>query len=260
MRVLLPLLVVLIVLVAWWLAGRLRRWRRAQRRERLRQGAIDAAWHEVLLRNVTVYARLPEDLRAQLHGHMRVFLDEKRFFGRGGIEMDDEIRVTIAGQACLLLLNRDATYYPGLLSIFVFPDAYTVTDVMDEDDPVVRSEVRLGESWDDGPVVLSWDAVLHGAENEYDGHNVVLHEFAHQLDQEYGATDGAPDLGDPSRYEAWARVLGAEYEKLRRQAARGRRTTLDDYGAENPAEFFAVATETFFEKPGADAAAAPGVV
>ncbi len=115
---------------------------------------------------------------------------------------------------------------------------------------IAGEQGRLGEAWGQGVVVLSWDDVRRGAADMRDGQNVVLHEFAHQLDQEDGAADGAPILPGRSRYVAWARVLGAEYEQLRRDASRGRPSVLDDYGATNPAEFFAVATECFFEKPG----------
>jgi Mlc titration factor MtfA (ptsG expression regulator) len=109
--------------------------------------------------------------------------------------------------------------------------------------------VRLGESWHRGAVVLAWDDVLHGAADPRDGHDVVLHEFAHQLDQEDGAANGAPRLPKPSMYAAWARVLGEEFEGLAESREQHRRTVLDKYGATNPAEFFAVATEAFFEKP-----------
>jgi Mlc titration factor MtfA (ptsG expression regulator) len=115
---------------------------------------------------------------------------------------------------------------------------------------VLEGEVaRLGEAWRDGVVVLAWDDVLSGASDIHDGHNVVLHEFAHQLDQENGPADGAPILEHRSRYVSWARVLGNEYEQLRKDASLGRPSVLDQYGATNPAEFFAVATECYFEKP-----------
>ena len=115
---------------------------------------------------------------------------------------------------------------------------------------VVREgvSVRLGEAWQHGPVILSWDDVLHGAADIHDGHNVVLHEFAHQLDQEAGAAEGAPILPTRSMYVAWARVLSAEYTRLQEDVKHGRKTIIDKYGAVNPAEFFAVATECFFEK------------
>jgi hypothetical protein len=163
--------------------------------------------------------------------------------------MTDEIKLTIAAQACLLLLHRETGYYPELSSILVYPSAYVVKNTRQKvGDLVVESDqVRLGESWVRGAVVLAWDAVQHGAANPHDGHNVVLHEFAHQLDAEDGAMNGAPDLGRPSSYSAWARALGAEYEELLERVAAHQPADIDEYGATSPAEFFAVVTEAFFE-------------
>jgi Mlc titration factor MtfA (ptsG expression regulator) len=222
-----------------------------RRRERLRAQALPEPWVEILRRNVPLYACLTDDERRALHGHMQVFLDEKHFEGCGGLELTDEIRVTIAGQACLLLLNRETDYYRRLITILVYPSAYVAPSIEPLGGGLVIAgeQVRLGEAWTKGVVVLSWDDVLRGASDLHDGRNVVLHEFAHQLDQEDGAADGAPILPRRSMYVAWARVLGREYEQLRRDAASGRRSVLDDYAATNPAEFFAVATECFFEKP-----------
>jgi Mlc titration factor MtfA (ptsG expression regulator) len=190
-----------------------------------------------------------EDLR-ELEGNIQVFLSEKAFEGCGGLAMSDEIRVTIAAQACLLLLHRETDFYPTLQSILVYPSAYTAPETTSPAPGVVREgvSVRLGESWLRGGVVLSWDDVLRGAADIHDGQNVVLHEFAHQLDQEEGAGDGAPILPRRSMYAAWARTFGEEYLRLRKDSQCGRKSVLDKYGATNPAEFFAVATECFFEK------------
>src|SRR4051794_31727679 len=221
-----------------------------RRRERLRTTPIPHEWEQILRKNVPLYRRLPEADRRELHGHIQVFLAEKHFEGCGGLELTDEIKLTIAAQACLLLLHRDTDYYRQLITILVYPSAYIAQAIEPIGGGVVlEGEVcRLGEAWKDGVVVLSWDDVRCGAADIHDGHNVVLHEFAHQLDQEDGAADGAP-IDRRSRYVAWARVLGAEYEQLRRDAEHGRKSVLDAYGATNPAEFFAVATECFFEKP-----------
>jgi len=138
-----------------------------------------------------------------------------------------------------------------LITVLVYPSAY-VTKTRNPIGGVLALEgesINLGESWSSGVVVLSWDAVLAGASDIRDGQNVVLHEFAHQLDREDGWVDGAPPLARRSQYVTWARVLGAEYERLQRASRLGRSTVLDEYGAKNPAEFFAVATESFFEKP-----------
>jgi Mlc titration factor MtfA (ptsG expression regulator) len=164
--------------------------------------------------------------------------------------MRDEIRVIIAAQACVLLLNRITDYYPGFTSILVYPDNYVAREVTTDGMlETVEEQARAGESWHRGPVVLSWEDVLHGA-NEYSGENVVLHEFAHKLDEENERLDGLPLLEDRGQYESWARVFQSEFQRLKTSAGRSETSVLDDYGAESPAEFFAVATEAFFERPG----------
>lgn len=228
----------------------LRRARRRQRRQALFSAPFPDAWENILADHMPLINSLPDPLQRQLYGHVQVFLDEKTFEGCGGLEITDTIRVIIAAQACLLLLNRPATYFPSLSSIVVYPSAYVAKGKSLIGGQITEEEtVRLGESWTGGDVVLAWDNVKQGAWNIADGHNVVFHEFAHQLDQEDGAADGAPILSQPSAYAPWARVLGAEFQALQKKARRGRKTVLDRYGATNPAEFFAVATETFFEKP-----------
>lgn len=232
--------------------------RKKQRRAKLKAALFPIQWSRTLESLFPIYARLPEDDRKELQGHIQVFLAEKRFEGCGGLVLTEEIKVCIAAQACLILLHRDTDYYPSLRSILVYPSTYLVKTtrhvgggVMDE-----RHESRLGEAWDSGAVVLAWDAVRVGAADPDDGHNVVLHEFAHQLDFEDGRTDGAPLLGAEdawyrrsNRYKTWGRVLGAEYEKLRANVEAGEPSAINEYGATNPAEFFAVATESFFERP-----------
>ncbi len=220
-----------------------------RRRDRLRAIPLSQPWLKIIERNVPFYRCLPEPDQQELQGHIQVFLNEKRFEGCGGLQITEEIRVTIAAQACLLLLHRDTDYYPTMKSILVYPSAY-VARVTESAGGIVGEgvSVRLGESWQRGAVILSWDDVLGGAADIHDGHNVVLHEFAHQLDQEGGAAHGSPILPHRSMYVAWARVLGAEYVQLQQDAEHGRKSVMDKYGATNPAEFFAVATECFFEK------------
>jgi hypothetical protein len=224
---------------------------RERRRRRLRATPFPAAWREIVERNFPLFSRLPEEDRAELLGHVQVFLAEKKFEGCGGLVIDDEIRVTISAQACLLLLHREPHYYPRLVSILVYPHAYVakVRERLPGGVVLEGDSGRLGESWVDDVVVLAWDAVRAGASDVADGHNVVLHEFAHQLDQEDGTSNGAPILERRSRYVAWARILGAEFAALQHAAARGLATDIDAYGATNPAEFFAVVTEAFFEHP-----------
>ena len=222
-----------------------------RKRERLRARSFPPAWLEILQRNMAYYRQLSPEDQAELRGHIQVFLAEKRFEGCGGQAITDEVRVTIAAQACVLLLHRETDYYPRMRSILVYPHRYVATHQQRLPDGTVLEGVqtRLGESWHRGPVVLSWDDVLNGAADIHDGHNVVFHEFAHQLDSEYGANEGAPALPRRSMFIAWARVLGHEYEHLLEDLKQHRKTFIDAYGATNPAEFFAVVTETFFEQP-----------
>jgi len=222
-----------------------------RRRERLRAATFPGAWLEIIDKNVPLCKRLSEADRRELYGHVQVFLAEKYFEGCGGLELTDEIKVTIAAQACLLLLHRDTDYYPRLITILVYPAAYLADTVQHLGAGTVLEgqEVRLGEAWKSGVVVLSWDDVRDDSLDIRDGRNLVLHEFAHQLDMEDGAADGTPPL-DRRQHRSWAEVLGDEYERLRRDCVLGRSTVLDKYGATDPAEFFAVATECFFETPG----------
>lgn len=226
-----------------------RRLRRRARRKRLLATPLPAEWEQIVQKNVPLYRRLPEALKKQLGGLVNVFIDEKRFEGCGGLEITDEIRVTIAAQACMLLLNRNATCFRKLRTILVYPHTYAARMVSSDGTVTIEGrDVRLGESWQNGPVVLAWDSITGGTSNTADAQNVVLHEFAHQLDQEDGAADGAPILEHRSSYIAWARVLSEEYEALQTKKKERSRSIMSKYGATNPAEFFAVATETFFEK------------
>jgi len=219
-------------------------------RKRLLAMSFPEEWKQIVRKNVPLYNRLPDSLKEQLHGLVHVFIAEKNFEGCGGLEITDEVRVTIAAQASMLLLNRRATYFPKLHTILVYPHTYVAKTVSSNGTVTVNGQsIRLGESWQNGPVVLAWDSVQGGTLNITDARNVVLHEFAHQLDQEDGAADGAPILEHRSGYVTWARVLSKEYEALQRKKRKRRKAVMSKYGATNPAEFFAVATETFFEKP-----------
>lgn len=230
-----------------WMIWRVRA-RRARRR-RLMTVPFPDTWREICRQNVPLYNRMPSDLREQLHGLVNVFLSEKRFYGCKGLEITDEIRVTVAVQACMLLLNRRTGYFRKLKSIYVYPETYVAKEtIRDGFIEIEGHSVRLGESWRRGPVVLAWDSIQGGARNFQDGLNVVLHEFAHQLDQEDSQADGAPILEGRSGYVPWSQVLGAEYEALCSKVSRGGYSDINAYGATNPAEFFAVITEAFFEK------------
>ena len=245
------LLILLFIVAAAIAVPAILRRRREARRERLRGKPFSAEWRQVLEHNVPLYNHLPPALKEQLHGLIHIFLAEKNIEGAAGLEVTDEIRVTIAGQACILLLNRETDFYPRLFSIVVYPHQYEVDKPLffSGRQHIEASETRLGESWPTGAVVLAWDHVRQGAADVHDGHNLVFHEFAHQLDQENAGADGIPDLGRASRYITWARVVGREYEDLQQHVKAGMASLLDQYGATNEAEFFAVATECFFERP-----------
>jgi Mlc titration factor MtfA (ptsG expression regulator) len=227
-------------------------WLAARRRKFLRAQPFPPHWRAVLQRRVPIYRTLPAALRRELERQMQVFLAEKAFIGCADQPIDDEVRVTIAAQACLLILGRSAAPFPNLRSILVYPSAFAVERVRPEPSGVLQEtrQVLSGESWTRGRVILSWDDVVHGAAIPDDGANVVIHEFAHQLDQEKGYANGAPWLGRRDRYPRWSQVLGAEYARLQQQVALGEPTLLHPYGATNPAEFFAVVSEVFFERPG----------
>jgi Mlc titration factor MtfA (ptsG expression regulator) len=219
-------------------------------RAALRAEPMPEAWRAILTKNIPYLRLLPPADVTELEARVRVFLAEKQFEGCGGLELTDEMKVTIAGQACLLVLHRDDDIYPDLESILVYPHAYRVPAKHRDGAVVVEEdEVRLGESWERGTLVLAWDHVNAATHHVIPGHNVVLHEFAHQLDGEDGGMDGAPDLGSRARYTAWARVLGDEYKELAGRVVAGRATDIDPYAATNPSEFFAVVTEVFFESP-----------
>jgi len=242
------LVIILLIVIPflYWLKNHLRH----QKRLKIMEGDLSDKFKTIISKKIMLYKYLPEDLKEQLHKYVLVFLEEKTFEGCGGLEMNDEIRLTIAAQACFLLLNKgETTFYPELQSIVVYPSAYVVPEqtrngVLNFNEP----SVRLGESWTAGTVVLAWDDVEKGIKNFKSGHNVVIHEFSHQLDQEDGVADGAPILNDTGAYESWARVLSKDYAKLQKKSRKRQKTLMDTYGATDPAEFFAVATETFFEK------------
>jgi len=225
------------------------RWRATQRRSRLRAQPLSAHLESLLHQNVPLYRRMPSALREELRGYVSVFLAEKIFVGCDGLEVTDEMRVAVAGNACLLLLNRAPDHFAGFRSILIYPATFAAP-LVEYDGEVVTEQLdaRSGESWDGGPVILAWSDVLEGIRDPHDGHNVVLHEFAHKLDEENGGVDGLPILRDAKDYEEWARVFSREFSALVEKARQHRHAFLDDYGATSPPEFFAVATEAFFER------------
>ena len=249
----------LAVVVLAWLAGPAfwRTWRRA----RIRRQPFPGAWREVLRRRMPAYARLPPPLQMQLKKHVQVLLAEKPFIGCAGLVVTDEMRVLVAAQAALLLLNRGAGYFPNLRQVLLYPGAFIVQRAEPGEGGLTHETRRAlaGESWQQGQVLLSWDDVLAGAAQPDDGHNVVIHEFAHQLDQERGHANGAPWLGRREGYARWAAVLQREFDALRWRLGQGLVGVIDPYAATNPAEFFAVVSEHFFEQPRALAAEHPAL-
>ena len=223
-----------------------------RRRGRLQAQPFPKEWLVTIKRNVSFFHRLSANDQAELLGHTQVFLAEKRFEGCDGLEITDEVCVTIAAQACLLLLHRKSDYFPRLLTILVYPSTYLAEDRRHVHGHVWQEGkmARLGETgrWLDA-IVLAWDAVKSGAADPSDGKNVVLHEFAHQLDYENYAEDGAPALATRDQRLSWQEVMRGEFASLRAADETGIPTLLDTYGATNPAEFFAVSTEAFFERP-----------
>lgn len=216
----------------------------------VRRRPFPPEWLDTLSTGLPVYPRLSPEQQTRLQDMIKFFIDRKRFYGCAGLKVTDEMRVIIAAQACLLVLNRGGALYPKLKSILVYPTAFRVNRDEHQADGTVAEGGHnlLGESWNNGRVILSWDDVSRGVADFSDGHNVVLHEFSHQLDAESGVTNGAPPLRSNS-YKAWAAIFTRNFEDLEARSIRGLDTVMDEYGATNPAEFFAVATETFFEKP-----------
>lgn len=239
-------LVALLPLAALLYAGLRRfRYRRAMVLE------FPPAWAQFLHKRLPVYRRLTTTEQEELQALIKHFLYTKTFIGCNGLEITDEIRVVIAAEACLLLLNRPSSRYAGLRWIYVYPTTFIARREQQDSYGVVSQQNNplLGESWGNGRVVLAWDSVRSGMANFSDGHNVVLHEFAHQLDQEDGSADGAPLLYTRDSYRIWAQVFSREFEQLQRAVSRGQESLIDSYGATNPAEFFAVVTEVFYERP-----------
>jgi MtfA peptidase len=199
-----------------------------------------------LLAGTSAWRRLPAALRPRLAARVQVFLAEREFIGCGGLEVTDAMRIAIAAQACLLVLGHSEHVFDALGSILVYPDEFVVSEDFETDGVVTHGRRALsGQSWDTSRIVLSWRDVADAG----DGYNVVLHEFAHYLDAEHGAPDGAPLLAAPGDYDRWAEVMNRAYHELETKAAAGAETLLDRYALEDRAEFFAVATETFYELP-----------
>jgi Mlc titration factor MtfA (ptsG expression regulator) len=233
---------------------RLWRWQRATRR------AFPAAWRSIVRRRVPLARELPAAQQLLLKKHIQVLLADVPFIGCAGLEVSDEMRVTIAAQAAFLLLGRGGSF-GNLREVLVYPGHFVVPRNEVGAGGVVHEarDVLAGQSWQRGQVIVAWDAVRDGAADPHDGANVVMHEFAHQLDQDTGAANGAPYVGRGALQQAWARVMNQEFDALRASLARAEPSLIDPYAATSPAEFFAVTTELFFERPQALAAERPAL-
>lgn len=223
-------------------------WLRQRRRRQLLAEPFPAEWDAILASHVRDYRWLAEDERRRLQDDARIFVAEKHWEGCAGLELTDEMRVAVAGWACLLVLNRPHDYFGHVKSILLYPESYVGPDMTREG--LVHEDIELlGQAHYRGPVILSWRDVAAASRPRSRRQNVVLHEFAHQLDMQDRSVDGTPPLDSREDYQAWVEVMNREYDRLTDDWAAGRPTVLDPYGASDEAEFFAVATEAFFVQP-----------
>jgi Mlc titration factor MtfA (ptsG expression regulator) len=211
---------------------------------------IPSFWRSLLQSQVPLSRRLTSAQCERLLQKMQQLIVGCRWEGCAGLRLTEDMQVVIAAHACLLVLEHEGDPYPGLDSILIYPGTFrprrfswTPSSEAEEEDPA------LGESWKHGVVILAWDSALAGAADPADGQNVVLHEFAHQLDTASGSADGTPRLPDATALASWSAMLESDFDRLGREVEAGTQGVLDHYGATNPAEFFAVATEAFFERP-----------
>jgi Mlc titration factor MtfA (ptsG expression regulator) len=229
------------------------RWLTERRRKRILAEPFPAEWDAIIDDNVAIARRLSPDDRARLRELVQVFVAEKHWEGCGGLELTEEMQVTIAAQACVLLLGRDDSLYSDVDSILVYPSTMIspprkLGTFEQPRSPIAYGHHILGEAMMGGPVILAWDSVLAGGREQVAG-NVVFHELAHKIDMANGAVDGTPPLATRRERDRWAEVFAAAYGELRARVEFGFPSVIDSYGATNEAEFFAVATETFFTRP-----------
>lgn len=238
--------VIFLTLLTWYLR---KRFIQSQRNKAF-YNPFNPEWLTILEKNVALYNMLPIELREELHGCINIFLHEKEFIGQDDFFINDEVKLTIAANACLLLLKGQKRFFPDFTSIIIYPATYVAKQTSYDGVTLMHeTSKRAGESWVRGPIVLSWTDVLRGSKDEKDGHNVVIHEFAHKLDEQSGAMNGLPLLRESSQYDQWNTVLSQEFIALQQRATDRKNKVMDAYGTISPAEFFAVATESFFEKP-----------
>ncbi len=237
-------------------------WLADRRRKKLTQAPFPSLWEHIIRSNVAHYCMLDGVQRTHLRALIQVFIAEKNWEGAGGLELTDEIRVTITAQACLLLLDLPHNYYRNVNTIIVYPSAVIPPQrkpnfFENTSTPVAPEHPIIGQAFHRGPLIIIWDAALHGGRHPESGHNVIYHEFAHKLDMLDGAADGTPPLRNRAEYRDWVLTCTREYLRLKHDTEKGKKSFLDAYGATNEAEFFAVATEQFFDQPRSMQAHAP---
>jgi Mlc titration factor MtfA (ptsG expression regulator) len=225
-------------------------WLKRRRRARVLASPFPEAWLKILAQNVPHYGLLYPEEQETLRRDVQIFVAEKNWEGCGGLALTDEIKVTVAAQASLLVLARELDELDRVLSILIYPSEYAVPTQVPQHGHVIAEELaRSGEAWYRGPVVLNWTDVLRESRDLGGGNNLVWHEFAHQLDMLDRETDGTPPLDNRAQYRRWTDVMTAEYDRLKASARSGQPTLLDPYGTTNEGEFFAVVTVCFFDQP-----------
>jgi len=226
-----------------------RRYSKQRKRKALLASSLTTQQRAVVEKLVPLVRRLPPQVRSALEGKMNLFLDQITFRGQNGVEVTEEMELSIAAQACLLVVNSPV-WYDTLRNVLLYPSAFLTNRDTHGDGVVYENQhATLGESWARGPVILSWDHALQGGLDAEDGHNVVIHEFAHQLDSLSGHTNGIPLLRKGQTYAGWERAMLDAYQDQVQRVQNGERTLIDPYGASNHQEFFAEAIVTFFERP-----------
>ena len=226
-------------------------WLRNRRRRNILAEPFPEAWTTILQEQVGHYALLADSDQKKLRDAVQIIIAEKDWEGCRGLELTDEIRVTISALAAILILGLDNFYFDNVATILVYPNEYIVKEehALAGGATVEEESDRLGEAHYRGPVILSWKEIQANALEPGYGQNLVFHEFAHQLDMLNGAFDGTPNLQSDELAARWAKIMDKEYRRLQQAERRHRETLLDPYGATDPAEFFAVATECFFDVP-----------
>ena len=220
------------------------------RRAKIYTNEFPKRWEKRLDSQWPLYRRLPDLLKQNLHERIKLFLSEKQFVGCNGFEVSEDHKLFISAQACLLIINKPFDYFDKLHTLLIYPSAFIVehNQLLANGTISENRNINTGEAWNTGKIVLSWDDAFSGMIDITDGHNVVFHEFAHLLDHTNGSANGAPLLQHASNYDQWSQTFSIAFDRLQHSVNNGHQNVFDPYGATNPGEFFAVASELFFEK------------